>query len=254
MHRIPARTALLAGAALVLTASLAGCSDDDDTAEARTVAAPSAVCDAAVDLGAAFGAAPEEPDAFPAFAEDTLVPIGEAFAGAFDGDDELGAAASTLATAFEEIAETGDPSALESDDVVDAQATLGQKVHDDCDLAPVDVTAVDYAYEGVPTELRAGRTSFAMTNEGVEEHEMVLFRLNDGVDPVPFPELMERGEEAMADLTFTGVAFGAPGTTSYAAVDLEPGTYYLVCFIPVGGGEDGPPHFMEGMQHTITVS
>ena len=71
---------------------------------------------------------------------------------------------------------------------------------------------------------------------------------------MPFPELMESGEEAMADLTFTGVAFGGPDTTSYAAVDLEPGTYYLVCFIPVGGGEDGPPHFMEGMQHTIAVT
>jgi hypothetical protein len=36
-------------------------------------------------------------------------------------------------------------------------------------------------------------------------------------------------------------------------MDLEPGTYFLVCFIPQGGG-DGPPHFMGGMKETIVVS
>lgn len=252
MNRTSLRSLATASLALILAGALASCSDDDE-ADARSVAAPVAACDAAVDLGAAFGAAPEDPAEFPAFAEETLVPVGTAFTEAFDGDDDLAEAATTLADAFEQIAETGDPSLLEDEDVVAAQATIGAKVHEDCDLESVDVTAVEYAYQGVPTELSAGRVSFAMANEGVEEHEMVLFRRNDGVDAT-FDELMEQGEEAMANLTFTGVAFGGPDTTSYTAVDLEPGTYFLVCFIPVGGGEDGPPHFMEGMQQTITVS
>ncbi len=102
------------------------------------------------------------------------------------------------------------------------------------------------------TWLPAGRYGFAMENIGVEEHEMVLFRRNDGVTG-SFEELAELGDAMMEKVTFTGVAFGGPDTTSYAAVDLEPGTYFLVCFVPVGGGEDGAPHFMEGMQTTVEV-
>jgi hypothetical protein len=38
-----------------------------------------------------------------------------------------------------------------------------------------------------------------------------------------------------------------PDQTAVAMYDLEPGQYVAVCFIPVGGGEDGPPHFTSGM-------
>ena len=80
---------------------------------------------------------------------------------------------------------------------------------------------------------------------------MVLFRRNDGVTE-NLGELMELPEEdLMSKVTFTGVTFGGPGTTNYVAMDLEPGTYFLLCFIPQG--EDGPPRFMGGMQHTVTV-
>lgn len=93
--------------------------------------------------------------------------------------------------------------------------------------------------------------SFALENAGVEEHEMVLFRRNDGVTD-SLDQLLELGEEEIfSKLTFTGVTFGGPGTTSYTAMDLEPGTYFLLCFIPQG--EDGPPHFIGGMKHTVTV-
>lgn len=27
----------------------------------------------------------------------------------------------------------------------------------------------------------------------------------------------------------------------------DPGSYIAVCFIPIGGGEEGPPHFTGGM-------
>ncbi len=253
MHRTTLRSLATASLALTLAGLLASCSDDDDAA-AREVAVPAAACDAAVDLGAAFGAAPEDPAEFAGWADETLVPIGAAFSAAFDGDDPTADAATTLTDAFAEIAESGDPSVLESEDAAAAQAEVGKRIHEDCALESVDVTAVEYAYQGAPTELDAGRVSFAMRNDGVEEHEMVLFRLNDGVEASSFDELMAEGEDAMANLTFTGVAFGGPDTTSYTAVDLEPGTYFLVCFIPVGGGEDGPPHFMEGMHQTITVA
>ena len=32
-----------------------------------------------------------------------------------------------------------------------------------------------------------------------------------------------------------------------------PGEYAMVCFIPVGGAEDGPPHFTQGMVQEFIV-
>jgi hypothetical protein len=246
---ITIRRSLAAALSLSLATGLAACSDDDD----REAATPAAACDAAVDLGAAFGAAPEDPAEMGAFAAEALVPVGDAFVEAYGDDGAEADAAATLSDAFAGMADTGDPSAFEDPDVADAQAVIGADVHDGCPVETIDVTAVEYAFQGVPDELDAGRTSFALTNDGVEDHEMVLFRLNDGVD-MTLDDLLDAGEDAFADVTFTGVAFGGPDTTAYTVVDLEPGTYFLLCFIPVGGGEDGPPHFMEGMRQTITVT
>ena len=37
-------------------------------------------------------------------------------------------------------------------------------------------------------------------------------------------------------------------------LDLEPGRYAAVCFIPIGGGEDGAPHFTGGMVAELEVT
>ena len=39
-----------------------------------------------------------------------------------------------------------------------------------------------------------------------------------------------------------------------AAADDEPGSYVVSCFVPVGGAEDGAPHFMEGMTAEFEVA
>jgi hypothetical protein len=141
---------------------------------------------------------------------------------------------------------------FEDPDVSAASAEVGRLVHDECDVAAIDVEAIEYAFVGVPEQVDAGRVSFAFENTGVEEHEMVLFRRNEGVTET-LDELLELPEdEQMAKMSFTGVTFGPPGTTTYSAMDLEAGTYFLICFIPQDG--DGAPHFMGGMKETIEVS
>ena len=126
-------------------------------------------------------------------------------------------------------------------------------MHEGCDLQAVDIDAVEYVFQGDADDARRRPGQLRPANKGVEEHEMVLFKAADGVTE-PLGELLALPEdEAMSKMQFTGVTFGGPGTTNYVAVDLTPGPYYLVCFIPQGGGEDGPPHFMAGMQQTITV-
>ena len=118
--------------------------------------------------------------------------------------------------------------------------------------AVVDVTAVDFAFEGIPETLPAGAdVSFSFTNGGEVAHEMFMARLGEGVvldDLLAMEE--EPSEEQAQDI---GGVFGAPGdeTVYLNAEDLEPGTYAVVCFIP---GPDGKAHHELGMKTTFTVS
>lgn len=278
------RSLAVTGLALTLVGGVAACGDDDDekadaatttaaadpagqpgtdptpaTGDAPTTAGytgnPDATigdqaCDPYVAAYSALHQMPEDPGAVSAYFDAEVAPSLQELVDALDGDAQ--AAARAVQDTYRQIASSGDMAAMGSPELAEAQATLGAALHEGCDWAALDIEAVDYAFENAPSELPAGRYSFALENTGIEEHEMVLFRRNDGVTE-SFEELSEMGEAMMEKVEFTGVAFGGPGTTSYAAVDLEPGTYFMVCFIPVGGAEDGPPHFVNGMQTTIEV-
>jgi hypothetical protein len=239
--------ATLTLASVALTA-FAACGGDDDSSSSVDAAA----CDAAVAYGAAFAQAPQDPAEFGSFAMDQLVPIADTFVEHFDGDAKQ--SAETLRQTFVELGNTGDPSLLETPDTAAAIGAVGKAVHEGCDLQAVDIEAVEYTFKNAPTSLKAGRVSFALTNTGVEDHELVLFKAADGVTE-PLNDLLALPEdEVMSKMQFTGVTFGGPDTTNYVAVDLTAGTYFLVCFLPQGGGEEGAPHFMAGMQNTITVA
>ncbi len=258
------RSLAVTGLSLSLVGGLAACGDDDEASPITTTAPAAAggyqgnpnatvsdeVCDALVAAQGALHQAPQEPDAMAAYLAAEVSPHTQVLVDGLDGD--LADAARTVHDSLVELGTSGDPSIMESPELTGAQTEIGAALHDGCDWATVDLTAREYDFQGVPDELPAGRYGFALENVGVEEHEMVLFRRNDGVTE-SFEELAELGDAMMEKVSFTGVAFGGPDTTSYAAVDLGPGTYFLVCFIPVGGGQDGLPHFMEGMQATLEV-
>jgi hypothetical protein len=134
---------------------------------------------------------------------------------------------------------------------------IGQTAAQGCGWSEVAVTAVDYGFEGVPETMDAGTAIFTMTNEGDEGHEMILFRRNDGVEE-SFEALLEM-DDAMEFVEFTAATFAPAGETSSAAAELPAGEYAMVCFIPVGSdayGEsgDGPPHVVEGMWTSFSVS
>lgn len=258
---------------LTMISATAACGSDDDAASTIPTTAvgetpgaagaptyvgnpdatvPDEVCDAVAGLGAAMGAMPKDPTEIPAFVGEEMVPLSSTIADALEGP--AASAAATLDDAYQAMATTGDMSPMEDPAINEAQRTIGAEAHEGCDLEAVDMEAVEYAFEGVPSQLAAGRFSFALENTGVEEHEMVMFRRNDGVTET-FEEISKLPEEEMmSKVAFTGVTFGGPDTTNYVVLDLTPGTYFVVCFIPTGGDEASPPHFMQGMQETIEVS
>lgn len=143
-----------------------------------------------------------------------------------------------------------------------AYGQISTWVAEHCQLPTVPVTAEEYAFEGLPAEIEAGVTIVALTNAGAQEHEIVLFRKNDGVtdsisDLLALPE-----DQAMGKVTALGGAVADPGATSYLIADLLPGDYAAICFLPVGttpeqmaSGSlpDAEPHFAHGMVQEFTV-
>lgn len=141
----------------------------------------------------------------------------------------------------------------------------------------VQVTGVDYDYEGVPDSVEAG-TELEFTNESSEEaHELVLVRLPD-TEERSIEELVQMSPEEQQQLltdSLVGVSVAAPGSDGMVVEgDLvvdEPGRYLMVCLIPTDadpeeylraaaeaeGGppqvEGGPPHLVNGMYAELTV-
>lgn len=159
-----------------------------------------------------------------------------------------------LADAVKQVTQTGDfEAAFETPAANEASDRAHVFDLANCGWAKVDVSGEDYKFVGVPDKFKPGRISFEFTNKGNEPHELTLFRVNDGVaesveDIVNLPE-----EEGKAKVTPVGGTFAPPGEGEYAVVDLKKGRYGVACFVPVGGGDEGPPHASKGMHAEFEV-
>jgi uncharacterized cupredoxin-like copper-binding protein len=237
---------------LAVGATACGSDDNETASDTPTTAVDQAACDAAIDVSSLFNEAPQDPDAIKGYAADTLVPAAQKLAAALPA--ELADAGKAIESTFRGVATTGDPSGIESKEYAEATTATGKMVHERCGLKAVDVVAKDYLFADLPADLAAGRTSFALDNQGKEMHEIVLFKKADG-ETRTWDELSQLPQEEQGKvMQFSGVAFGDAGSTAYTTVDLQAGTYIAVCTMPVGGHEDGEPHFMKGMVQEITVS
>lgn len=142
----------------------------------------------------------------------------------------------------------------------------------------IEVTATDFAFDGIPDTVPAG-TRFTLVNEApMELHEIVAIRIPDDEQRSVADLLQLPPDELMAIFAAVDpatVILAAPGDDQIDAVGdgtlSEPGRYALICFIPTGvspqayleaaaaaeGGppeiEGGPPHFVHGMHAEVTV-
>lgn len=110
----------------------------------------------------------------------------------------------------------------------------------------VHVTATDYVFQA-PDTLPSGVTTFHLMNEGKEVHHVVLIK-------TPLAEFQKANPAAPPppDLVVLGGPNAAsPAGTAEATVDLLPGSYTMVCFVP---GPDGKPHMMKGMVRALEVT
>lgn len=147
---------------------------------------------------------------------------------------------------------------------VDAEETEGETI---------EVTAVEYGFEGLPESVPAG-TKLSLRNDGAEPHELVAMRIPDE-ETRSLEELLQLPEEEL------GALFGAaepaavllaahgqtdvPGAVVGDGTLTEPGRYAIVCFLPVGSDDsvleaegppqsDAPPHAVQGMWAELLVT
>lgn len=235
----PIRAAALTLATLGLT-TLAACESDADTMSASA-------CDAYADFQAAFFGDPA-----------SLGTAAEALAAA--APDSSSDEAATIETAVGAMA--ADPGALDTPEAAAALQAIGDQAYDDCDADDtLDVSGVDYAFAELPAEIDAGRVAIRFTNDSQadEPHELVIATGADGQSAdelagLPIEELFQQAVPVALAFTDT------PGGHATTLVDLEPGSYLVICTLPVGGfsdAQEGPPtdpHSAHGMVTTLTVT
>ncbi|MDQ1372878.1 MAG: hypothetical protein QOJ09_216 [Actinomycetota bacterium] len=128
-----------------------------------------------------------------------------------------------------------------------ATTTAAAKVPD------LSIVGKDFSYVA-PSSVQAGFVKVSLDNQGKEDHQAQLLRINDGVTPQQLQEAQKdtTGEKLLSMTTVKGGVNGiAPGTKQSAVTKLDPGQYLMLCFLQ---GADGVAHVAKGMVSPFTVS
>ncbi len=108
----------------------------------------------------------------------------------------------------------------------------------------VAVSLADFSITPDVTSLPAGSVTFAIENDGTQEHEMVVIRTD--LDAAVVPVEGDQAEEESPGLQPMGeVEDLEPGDSSDLTLTLDPGRYLLIC--------NYPGHFQKGMWSVIQV-
>ena len=132
--------------------------------------------------------------------------------------------------------------------------------------AVIEMVNMDFV---VPESFTAGPQIWEVTNTGSQPHHVILSRVPDGTTeeqvielagsfgaPPASPEAAASPVVQPATLSFEDVqdvfysGILSEGMYNLYDIDLEPGTYAMLCFLPA---PDGTPHVLMGMVEIITV-
>ena len=117
--------------------------------------------------------------------------------------------------------------------------------------ADVVMKLVDYDFE-LSKPIPAGRHTIRIENAGPQEHEVVIVKLDPGKEPIDVAEWGEKQVGKAPGSLHGGVSGIMPGGKAFVEVDLAPGEYGLICFVP--DSRDGKGHYRHGMAKKVTVS
>lgn len=141
-------------------------------------------------------------------------------------------------------------------------SAIDQYQYNSCGYTQLDVTGIEYEFQGLPKTLPTGKVAIRFTDTGAELHELAIARLKTKDSLRKILGMSEK--EQRKKIEEVGGTFARQNETTYTVADLsKPGRYGVVCFLPVGstseeaaeeaGKKHAKPHWKEGMLATIRV-
>ena len=113
------------------------------------------------------------------------------------------------------------------------------------------LTMLDYAF-GLSAPLRVGRNVVRVENRGLEVHEVDVFRLKPGMTSDALIAWQAGDQEGESPgIPMGGTLDVEPGDHLWIELELEPGSYVLICTVPA---PDGAPHAHKGMVMVVELS
>lgn len=129
---------------------------------------------------------------------------------------------------------------------VTASAEARSTPRDDLTLT---LTNYKFAFSSPPTP---GRHVVRIVNDGTQPHEAVMFHLEAGKSGEDIANWVATGMQGPPPgAPVAGISAEAPGKENKLLLDLSPGHYALLCFIP--DAKDGKPHVAHGMIYNFKV-
>jgi hypothetical protein len=114
----------------------------------------------------------------------------------------------------------------------------------------VVVHATNYKFDA-PGEIPAGLTNFRFVNDGPGFHHLQLVRIDSGKTFDDFQKaLRQKGPPPRWAVFVGGVNAPDPKSEANATLDLQPGTYAILCLVDI---PEHAPHFTKGMIRQLTV-
>jgi hypothetical protein len=117
--------------------------------------------------------------------------------------------------------------------------------------ADLTVTLVDYDFQ-LSQPIPSGKHTIRVENSGPQPHELAIVRLGPGKKPQDFFAWGMKPVGPPPGTIHGGVSGIPPGERVFVEVDLPPGEYGLLCFLP--DVKDGKPHFLHGMGKQTRVA
>lgn len=117
-------------------------------------------------------------------------------------------------------------------------------------VADISVMMTDYAWQVTP-EITAGKHIIKLENNATQSHEMLIAKLEPGKTVADLAKWVHTMKGPPPATPLGGTSGQSKGDVVYVPIDLAPGEYGLMCFMP--DAKDGKMHAEHGMMKQFTV-
>ena len=122
-----------------------------------------------------------------------------------------------------------------------------------CGGGAVDVTLREFEVAPAQDSASADSVTFSVANEGAETHEFVVIKTDLAPEALPTAEDGSVDEEGGGIEVIGEIEDIAAGDTQETTLDLDAGSYVLICNLVEEEDGQVESHYQEGMHTAFTV-